>query len=281
MSKLGIDLNQTIAETFGHERRRAGGVGIEVEAEYQIADPGAPGGPLPRTWRSTRDGSLRNGAEFVTRGVVPEKNVEGELQGLYEYFDRNAMRIQDSVRASTHLHFNVTQMTWRETMLFLVSYWLLEEVLISRYCGEERLGNLFCLPLRDAPYPLELLVRYLQGEGDFPRELDGGQDNLKYASVNVGCLSRLGSLEFRPLRTPAEGPGAITQWFSILQSVRDNALRHFRTPVDLMSQLSGPEDVGGVAELLVPGLALTDEEKSQVQQSVWEVQPLCFQVRWE
>src|SRR3546814_4763102 len=76
---------------------------------------------------------------------------------------------------------------------FFALYFLVEE-LLTAWCGEHRVGNLFCLRAKDAPAIVSEIKKTLQNEKIY------FHDGMHYAGLNAGALTKFGSVEIRSLR---------------------------------------------------------------------------------
>ncbi len=206
-------------------RAQKGEIGIEVELE---------GHGLPmrgtRGWRAEADGSLRGEAvEFVLKTPVKRQFMAGALKEFSEAID--GAEIEDSGRAGIHIHINIQELTPRELAQFMCLYLVFENTLVE-WCGQGRVGNLFCLRCDDAPGLLEILRAAFHAERwDF---LD--TDEIRYASMNAKAVATYGSLEFRAMRSTPDTT-IITQWVKMLLAIKDKS-RTFRSPMEIVEGMS-------------------------------------------
>jgi hypothetical protein len=212
-------------------RYTEGEFGLEIEVE----DPAGIYFNPNKYWTVTRDGSLDNGMEYV---LAEPMSLEGCRKAL-AYFTRkkneSGMKIQDSIRCGVHVHVNVQDMVMTNLLNMITLYYVMENV-FSRFWGESREGNLFCLRAKDAEYQIQVLSDFVAGENI--RVLQS--DDLRYAGMNLTSLSKFGSLEFRGLRTPS-GRGAVTKifdWLKILSDLRDASF-NFENPQKIVENFSG------------------------------------------
>lgn len=266
---------KTVAEAFRIPRRciTKGDVGIEIEVE---------GKNLPRQvkgWNSEADGSLRGeeNIEYVlsTPGTLDE--AEQALNNLDRAYKANESVVDDTVRAGVHVHINAQHLTLVELFNFITIYLILEEPL-TKFCGEYREGNLFCLRSCDAEYVLFALREAAQSR------VFGGlvHDNLRYSSMNVKALGTYGSLEFRAMRGTRD-LDLIMDWTKILYGLRE-AAKTFRVPSDVINSFSE-----GAYELFLTR-TLGDYSNLFLQMPGWEkmvkdgmrrAQTIAFATNWE
>lgn len=207
-------------------------VGIEIEMEGRNLAFGS------RTWNVKGDGSLRGtGAEYVLISPIPSKNVYKILENLEKTLAKNGATLTPSNRCGVHIHVNCQHMWFTEVLNFVITYLILEDLLLE-YCGEDRVGNLFCLRSSDAEELITALVN-ASGVGTFRHMM---RDDYRYAGVNLVSLHKFGSVEFRSLGTPAKLTD-ITRWVEMLLSIRDFAIS-FKHPSALIESVSE----GGAAE---------------------------------
>lgn len=263
-------------------RHTEGEVGIEIEAE----GTDLPGNPLG--WVVEHDGSLRgpdknrtndlsHACEYVLPAPVARDKVKEVLHNLEAAYEENDSQVANSYRCSTHVHINVQELHMNQVYNFIVLYAMFEEFLVQ-YCGEERVGNLFCLRFQDAEAVIPALI-YSARYGHF-RHL--GSDKLRYSALNVASMAKYGSLEFRAMRGTREME-EIETWVKLLLCLKDTAVKYER-PQDLVAEMSvlGAE---GLARKtfgdLVNNLPLEHDWEEIVWRNMREVQDLAYCSPWE
>lgn len=191
-------------------------IGIEIEVEGNSLYTSDN-----RYWRVERDGSLRgNGFEYVLQFPINRNEVLTRLKYLKKRFILAKSRIRLSDRCGVHIHINCQEMTVKQVINYVFLYLLLEDFLVH-FCGEDREGNLFCLRAKDATGLIEAIITCVKDQNF---NIFQG-DNYRYASINLGALSKYGSLEFRAMPTP-EDFEAIKYWIDILLYIRDKSLQY-------------------------------------------------------
>ena len=263
-------------------KQTEGEVGIEIEAE---------GTNLPRSplgWKVEHDGSLRgpdknrtddlsHACEYVLPVPVARGKVKEVLHNLEAAYEKNNSQVAHSYRCSTHVHINVQELHMNQVYNFIVLYAMFEEFLV-KYCGEERVGNLFCLRFQDAEAVIPTLI-YAARHNVF-RHL--GSDKLRYSALNVASMAKYGSLEFRAMRGTREME-EIETWVKLLLCLKDTAVKYER-PQDLVAEMSvlGAE---GLARKtfgdLVNNLPLENDWEDIVWRNMREVQDLAYCAPWE
>lgn len=242
---------KTVAELFriSAERLVDGDVGVEIEVEGRNLPVEAKG------WRREADGSLRGeSAEYVLSKPLTTAGLKVALKELAHQYELNKSRIDDSIRAGVHVHVNVQKLNTIQLYNYLTLYYIFEE-LLTRYCGNTREGNLFCLRACDAEFVIERL-QYAAKTRKFGVLIN---DDLRYAAVNVKALGNYGSLEFRAMRSTKDF-SVIQTWAEILVRLRDVAKAYFE-PTDIINGFSEGEAEGFLNHVFGPYAELFTEYK--------------------
>ena len=202
----------TISDTTGNPIT-PGEVGIEIEVEGRNLPKIQS--ILPATWNYHNDGSLRgeDNAEYVLARPLSFSDVPAAVNDLWDKFKKYETVLDDSNRTSVHVHLNVQTFHMNRLCAFAALYFSVEE-LLTEFCGENRVGNLFCLRAKDAPNIITCFKRLLR------EEVGPGSiaENFKYGGLNVYAISKFGSLEVRTMRGVSDADSVI-QWVSILQRI--------------------------------------------------------------
>ena len=215
-------LNESVGNYHGFEPlEKADSIGVEIELEAQSEFP-----PCVKTdyyWRQLADGSLRSdyNAEYVLRRPRSVKAVTKAIDKLKEKIDQSYTQLVDSVRAGTHVHINVRDLTFRELWTMVTCWYILEELLTDTLCGEGRSGNHFCLRAKDADVLLVRVGQVLR-EGNINRL---GRDDIRYSALNFVSLHKYGSIEFRALRSPLDF-SVIKEWVGVLINLKINSKKY-------------------------------------------------------
>lgn len=189
-----------------------GDVGIEIEVEGMQPLPTRVG----EKWRSEMDGSLRGySMEYVLKEPCPIERAGTYLKLLKHHLKKNEAEIIYSERAGSHVHVNVQDLTWDEIVYMSLVYYCLEVPLI-RYCGPNRVGNHFCLRVKDAEWVLEPLERAIKY--NTPTHLR--DEDIRYAALNFNSLFSYGSLEFRAMEVQPDF-SKIGEFAKMLVAIRE------------------------------------------------------------
>lgn len=206
-----------IWQLLGLPSLKKGNVGIEIECEgtnLQVVQTDF--------WDTTHDGSLRGrfpdeSSEFVLKGPIAVAKVKSALEALAAA--QAKAKLNFSFRTSVHVHINVQDLTHIQLVNLVYTYLLIEEPLIN-FCGKERKGNRFCLRLQDAEGLLEYVAFLIQNDVKDLRVVNENQ--LRYAALNLGALTKYGSVEFRSMRGTLD-VSTISTWVSALIQLRNYA----------------------------------------------------------
>lgn len=195
-------------------------VGIECETEGDGLFPIATD-----DWRSEHDGSLRNGMEYITAPIPPER-VKECIQELHKLIKKGKGKVSYSFRCSTHVHLNVTDLEQEQVLSMILLYGMYENVFMN-YVDKSRVGNRFCLRFQDAGALVHEVAKFFSNV----RKQDQlaihrlNQNELKYGAINLFTLRKYGTLEFRALEGTADAD-RISIWVNTLVKLREIACRY-------------------------------------------------------
>lgn len=197
-------------------RKSKGDVGIEIECEGATV---AVDEQLSKYWKSVPDHSLRQGGiEYVLKHPV---RIDHLKEAFNEFSDlTRPAKFVHSLRCSTHIHLNVSELNLKEVYAVLSFFWLVENTLVSAN-GKERTGNLFCLRIKDAEELFFSVIRDIKA-GDYLARLIG--DEHRYSAFNLGALGKYGSLEARFLK-PMPDTNEIQMWATELHNAKTSAIK--------------------------------------------------------
>lgn len=247
--------------------------GVEIEVE---------GKNLPRKldmyWNVTDDGSLKGEetAEYVFDQPLSIPNTRLALNELDATFLANDSRVDEGIRAGIHVHKNIQHYTPLKLLTFGTTYYMLEDY-FTRWCGEERVGNHFCLRARDAKAVVYALLKTCQSR-DW-RYLN--TDNIRYSALNWTSIFKHGTLEFRSMRATRD-MDKVFRWVELIDQLGKGAER-FETPRDVIMAVS---ELGGAHQFVQNVMGDFAEEFLKddgvdIWQSLRTVQPVAFEVDWD
>lgn len=224
-----------IIDMFGVTRQEGKDIGIEIEMEGENLKY-----PIRQYWKGTGDGSLRGSSlEYVLKTPVRRELTLQRLKYLKKELEEHGSILQPSDRCGVHIHVNCQQLTVNQVINFAIVYLILEDLLVDM-CGEQRVGNLFCLRASDADKIITAL-RICKQENDLNHIQSS---RYRYASINLAAISKFGSVEFRAFQTPKDLL-KIQKWIEILLKIKDFSLG-FDEAYDIIEGVS----FGGPAEFV-------------------------------
>lgn len=222
---------ETVGNWFGkagfQKDKQEDVIGLELENETEVSFNMEP----ISGWDFHTEGSLRNfGFEWVQKNPASIKQTKIWLDHLLTTMDKlkGSIPYSNSIRTSTHVHFDVTRYTFLDLVNFCTVYWILEEFL-SHFCGQSRKGNLFCLRSKDATICQTFLSKAIRDRAPFQFHMFG--NDYRYSGLNLASVKKFGSLEFRMMRGTGDKQ-LILDWVNILNSIRLFSLQ-FKTPLEV------------------------------------------------
>lgn len=261
---------------------RTGDVGLELEFEGNKFQKDQS--QLPPDWVFTPDGSLRgqDNAEYKLRYPLKFEDVPKAVTDLWKMMVKYGTTLDVSNRTSVHVHLNVGRFHLNRLAAFSALYLSVEEIL-TNWCGEHRVGNLFCMTVKDAPAILTTMKNFIQS-GKATQFSTG----LHYSGFNPHAIQKFGSIEIRTMRG-AVSPTEVTKWVSILERIY-NLSAEFPDPRNICDHFSGHGPMaylefvlGGHTSDVLDGL--TDMTIQDVMASLYEgiryAQDLCYCRAWE
>lgn len=173
-------------------------VGIEIEVESRTVSARTVETALNNSpWMlDLGEGSLRAG-EFgweiktASNRGLPLEEALASLNLLYPVLTGSS----GCWRAAVHVHVNVRDLSGPQRALALCVGYVMDPALFS-LTSPERVESNFCVPLAHKFSDVMSSVRGLAHSG-----LVEGYG--KYSSINIACLARFGTFEFRHMKTPA------------------------------------------------------------------------------
>ena len=282
----------TVQGIFG-TLKTTGKVGLEIEVEgsgfpktYEDDEDCDESDLIPAQWRYTHDGSLRgfDNAEYVLVRPLEFEDVPEAIDDLWKMFKDYGSKLDESNRTSVHVHLNVQEFRLNRLCAF-AGLWFCVEDLLVRWCGDHRVGNMFCLRASDAPVIVSKL-RKLVVNGDV-RGITN-DDGLHYAGFNTQALAKFGSIEIRTLRG-ATDPTVIKTWVAILERIYTISEHYQDDPRTVCQLFSGrhyrdfiQEILGPYTDAVLDSLEMSEDDiRKSVHQGVRIAQNICFCSTWE
>ena len=254
-----------------------GEVGIEIEMEGRnFPDPMLFTRATEGMWTGHHDGSLRGSSmEIVLSQPVPRDKVTDVLSSAAINLVNAGTTVTPSVRTGVHIHINVRELTEEQVFKFMFCWFLFESILV-RYCGEDRVGNLFCLRGSDAE-------QYMEALEEAVRTSDLNvlyTDELRYSAMNPKALIEYGSLEFRCLKTP-KNILDVAEWVKILLEVKDFSLT-IDDPVEMLDMISriGGEEIAEDCFQETIGALPAEDWTMEMFEGLRLIQPIIHVREW-
>lgn len=262
-----------------------GDIGIEIECEgnhFRKGPQWGDGLPLPAGWMFHKDGSLRgqDNAEYVLKKPIKFEKVKDHIDRLWKMFEDDGTVLDESNRTSVHIHLNAQNFHMNRLCSFFALFFCLEEIL-TEWCGDHRVGNLFCLRAKDAPHLVKQIKNFIQSDGKWHFS-----DGIHYANANAHALEKFGSIEIRSLRGVAN-PELILQWIEVLERIYKLSAE-FQDPRAICDEFSGGGAYSFLEWVLGPTLAYVkagiDWDNQQISESLLAgirlAQDLCYCREW-
>lgn len=212
MSSLIFKHGEPIGERYGVELEiEADGLYSEEEVfdedldEYRSVEVDVPSG-----WTVVEEHSIQ-GAELIFAG--PRSFNEGcaLIEKLYKDIQRQGYEPRRTPRGSTHVHVNVSDLTWKQLGHFVMAAAWAEPYLIE-LAGKGRKGNLFALSYATAPNGWADVIESIRHEQRL------FNFDTHYMAINFRQIVRHGTVEFRMGPSMRNAEEAIA-WFEMIREV--------------------------------------------------------------
>lgn len=272
-----VEPDLTVAAMSGR-RNKKGEVGIEIEVEGRNLPRNLP--DLP--WEYVPDGSLRGheNGEYILSKPIPFDKVADAIDQLWALFKERETQLDVADRTSVHVHLNVLPF-YQNRLCSLMALWYVFEDVLAHWCGDHRVGNLFCLRAKDGPATITRLKTYIERKGETALA-----EGLHYAAMNAHAIQQHGSLEFRTLRGETE-PERIKLWVEILRKLY-SASERFPDPRTICESFSMAGPLGFFDEIfqehsstILKGVDFSEEQiRNSLYEGVRYAQDLCYARDW-
>lgn len=186
----------------------------------------------PPGWDLVPEDSIEGVEVIVIRPETFDKTV-GKIRELFEDINRHGWSLYRTPRGSTHVHVNVSDLTWEQMESFTLACAWAEPFLID-IAGSGRLGNLFARSYAQAPMGWEYIKTAIATKGQHSLDRDS-----HYSAISFDPIMSKGSVEFRmgPSMTNAD---KTIEWLDHIATValygRENTVDYAPPPFvkDLM-----------------------------------------------
>lgn len=219
----------TIYDTFfSHVPMVKEDVGVEIEVEFPETFNRTFSRDLMNKWIVKDDGSLRNiGREFITPGAITLGALPGSL--LYIGAEVQPWAIKGSPRTSVHVHVNVQSLTLPQLVTGLGCMIMWDNIL-TEFCGYDRVGNNFCLRIKDAERWVGMMINSYNRQTPF----NFGRDReYRYSSINCMSVTRFGTVEFRAMEGTTD-PIRINEWTNLVYNLVHKSALAFQNPKEAL-----------------------------------------------
>jgi len=172
--------------------------------------------------------------ELYAKSAFTKEVYEKVIPILYKVVEDKKYNtsITSSVRSATHIHINMSDFTIMQLLTFTTMFHILENVIVEN-CGKGRNGNTFSDTLSNCYNISNRIISFLSGKPSTFKNVFN--DDIRYAALNLAALHQFGTVEFRPLRTPADNGQIILDFIDIFfmmrKVVEDKTLK---SPVDVI-----------------------------------------------
>lgn len=211
-------------------------IGVEVEVEF------LPGVREPENyreyWTNHRDGSLRNGTEYVLSSPMKGNMLSSAIAALFE-----GSVFQRSTTGSTHIHVDMTDesSTYEVVQVMTMLVYVLESAFFAAIdSGREWCG--YTNRLMSAPESLIGRALNAKSENDYADLVNMCQDSRnigRYYGCNLQALDKYGSIEFRYFPT-ATSQQELIEWTKLCMNIKKAAVE-IGTTEALMEIMESPE----------------------------------------
>lgn len=188
------------------------GLELEIESFGDYDD-------FPFGCNVTEDGSLRNGGREVITLPTKTKYLQRVLENVFKKHNITPANYSD--RCSTHVHINVQDFNPDQLKNVALTYQVVER-LLYKWVGEEREGNIYCVPWYQTNLNQTLVDQLTR---DITRTC---RRWIKYTALNLVPVQEQGTLEFRHLYGTCD-VNIIMKWVNILASLVEYARRQDHT----------------------------------------------------
>ncbi len=176
--------------------------------------------------------SLRHhGFEYVFEKPVPLADVRKKADDYLAKIQLSAgpsNPLTCSSRTSTHVHWDITKLTFIQGLNWAILYWLVED-LLSEFCGVDRQANHFCLRMKDAMMTQSSLIGSVKSCKPWYGMCFG--EEYRYGSLNLNAWKKFGSMEFRMLQG-VDSSEKLMDWIYALENIRKFSLK-FENPWEI------------------------------------------------
>lgn len=229
------DIYNTIIRPKRQKQVKGKVVGVEIEVEGNKFFKDNDYAPLRGSkWKYVHDGSLRgnDNAEYVFKKPLSLDDANKAVDSLWEMFEKFGSVLDESNRTSVHVHLNVQDWHANRFCAFVSMYMIVEDIL-THWCGDHRVGNMFCLRTSDAAGIITKIKNVVKT--DFGSGVPNG---FHYSGLNIHSLYKFGTIEVRTMRG-ITNPETLKTWLGILERIYDASEDYTQDPRMVVEGFSG------------------------------------------
>lgn len=236
-----------------------------IGVEFEIEGLASLDVPYLRSYNVSvkNDHSLKfHGKELLFSRALCGKDIIRALNAVDKEVSRNTPHFEGN-RGSTHIHVNVTDLSLRQVLNFLLLSYFMEPYLMQ-VSNVDRRHSPFAMSTRRTKDVLLVVNRIMNGELAF------STDKYKYRAIGLNSLFGLGSLEFRMFHS-THNKDQVLEWINTLIRIKQSSKEVEDMYVLLSSILSGDMDKT-LYGLFGEHLLLDDKTKQYMWDFVRELQ---------
>lgn len=191
--------------------------------------------PWAQYWLVKYDGSLHdNGCEYLFSRPLFGMDCVDAFTNLCSYAKQNEYKV--SIRTGFHVHVDMRDMTRQQLAVHNVLYALFERA-VYRLAGNNREENVFCLPW----YKADAMSNHVNNINSDRMDIRAASEALgdeKYGGLNLDCLARFGSVEWRHALATTDAEWVL-KWTNLCLAFKRAAQKLNATPLEIIHNLSG------------------------------------------
>jgi hypothetical protein len=177
----------------------------DATEEYEQKDPNIPFG-----WLLEHEDSIV-GVELISDQPYSFEDSVKNITRVFEDIRRQGYHPTRTPRGSTHIHANVSDLTWDQMKSFVLACAWAEPVLIE-IAGKGRKGNLFAQSYETTPMGWQSIIQICR------RQALGLMPDTHYMATSFHPINTMGSVEFRMGPSSRNASDAI-EWLEIINHV--------------------------------------------------------------
>ena len=179
----------------------------EEEDEHLLTCP-----PIPQGWLREDEDSILGVELISSQPYSYEEQIENIVR-VFTDIEKKGYRPTRTPRGSTHVHANVSDLTWEQLTHFVMACIWAEPLLIE-IAGKGRKGNLFAQSYETTPIGWDNIISWCKNQTTrFTRTLD-----THYMATSFYPITSMGSVEFR-MGPSSRNAKEACNWLEMIDSV--------------------------------------------------------------